>query len=602
VNSALQQAAVAGNRFNDHLAESTGNQTTKWFKTIPRKLKGAMLAVMVAAGASGCATVNQEMQAEPYVSPASSYQSMVEEVRNLESLPRDELMAHMADRPASKAFTDLERIGVADLAEQLASFQRGDRESHPLADGPMRLQNLFSGAQPIQITLNTDPKGARVVAGMMTSDPDLVDVFTEGMEGLEHPLALTQRPADAGIDSFNDGVLPGAVMLPETIDHEVARGLGWAPNDTPEHQAENMAFIVLHEGAHLHETQWMTIHGGDNPKDGRFLEAMKNTYETSNETHSHLSPALSLYKMYDLTPEQFMDRLDRLQQLENEHVMRGGLKGPQQNADKLGRYRAGKAIEVLKEIVERDPDFIKNLSYEAIPYVAYDITQHAGYYHNAAEMILATEMDRVASSLGEAQRRDDMSLIREAFAVDKNYPAFMDAWETLDRVWSQKAEMDDYLALQAALEAYPETGELSDEFYEAREVLPEDTRSDLSEALIAAHVDSDPGDRDHYDAELANRLAILKNQVNHTLNQMPDRDTLDVQRADALLQIESGLTELNAVAQSSDALSDIARGENQPADQVAEIVMSRYQDSLEQAHYIADNYDPNEDQAQRPRL
>lgn len=567
--SRLKAAASAGVDVREALSQTSKFAFTKWFDCLQSGVKPAILAIAVASGTTGCATMTNNAQ----TNQASVYESMVAEAASLKELPRNELMERIADRPQSSRFDSLPTITVKELAESTAN----NAERRPPLESAKAIDSPFTPGKRVRVSLNSD-WGANFDMGIKDG---LGWSYLISTPGIDNPHAINANINTQGkVASFQDPSLPSYIILPEKMLH-TTWGFG-----TKASFKERYGFVIFHELAHLHLTQELALHGDDVIHDS-LADAHHKSYKMFNEAHADVTAGIATFKAYNLSTEDFLARVKSLIQMQNHVIRESGLNGSPETNTGLSMYRASRAFEVLAEIAERDPQFLKSLTYEAMPVVAYDIVKKAGYYHNAAELILAEQSEKWPEISASPDAIRDLKLRQ---LIESHLPMTPELTQALDDLTNTskhrllRSELESFNSTLTSARIFPDMGipERSVERLLATadyEIYP---RADLAE-WVNEHTSNVRSSADP--RTLGENLNRLQQKIEDELANLPDDTEVMQQRAKAMLDLEHALAKLSRDAMTKDASSVIAQGSGEGPEMIASDILSTYRASyaLEQA-------------------
>jgi hypothetical protein len=553
----LDAAEKTGEEFRDKLSQQNGFRFTKWFDGISRYVKPAVLAIAVASGAAGCASMNQQALGHEH----DPYKAMVAEAHDLDSMPRGELRDVIEGRTHTTLFNDLEKTTVPELAEKIA----GEPGLAVNLGGEVALKNPFVPGQLIQVSENDDWSANMTIA--FSGGYGVVHALQTPFNEVPH--ALNANYLKGAVSSFHEPSRPSFIVLPDRMH------VKWPSMMTS--KAESVAFTLFHEAAHPHTTQEMALHldqGGDKNK----IDAHFNTYKIFNENHADTTAAISIFKEYDLTAGNFIRKLEDLKAFHDMTTEESGMHGAPNENFKLGKYRSQKALDVLIEISEREPEFLKSLDFEQIPLLAYDVVRQAGYHHNAAEIILEKRLEGIDAVLAERDLHEEESFIK---ALERTFPDN----EVIAGGVSELRQVQADMITRNAVEAY--TSSLAADIMFKDMELPERTLNPAINAtkmfpvegydvpaLIESHIEeilkrTEP-------EQFFEHLEGLKVKMDEVLQVMPDRETIQDSRIEALADIRQELIDLNLEAKAADKSSVVANGSGGDAASIADDVMQKY--------------------------
>ncbi|WP_286715070.1 hypothetical protein [Marinobacter sp. tcs-11] len=590
----LLQAANAGAEFRATLKQTDGFQRTKWFDTLQKSVKPAVLAVVMAAGATGCSTMSDRAMSgladinmggstsgvseNVQIASDTPYGKMVAEVTDLDNLPRHELADLIQNRQPAERLDHIPEIEVTDLAAQVAEnfgFTAG------VLDEPKALLNPFQPNKQVQVSQSQDWSANLGIA---------TDGFGMGflykIPGTPNPFALNGNHIPGAVDSFDDPSQTAHVIVPERME-----GSLWDDAVTGVSE-RNIAFTLFHELAHTTFHQEMMLYGGENPANESVEDAFLQTYKIQVEAHSNVAASMAIYKAYDMSPEAFQDFLTTLEGRDNMRALGGGMSGAPEDNNGLSMYRSSQGVEVLSELVERDPHFLKNLSYEAIPLVAYDIVEKAGYFHNAAELIANTMPDQTSYDFSHSNSRHDSQLIQ---AVRDYLPVGSEAHiyaDYLERDWQTHSAIKTLHGVSSALSAFAMLG---GDYNGERDVqsgaravdslthLP-DVQSVLGQHIAELKAAQNAG----LTPEAARSISQSMDSV---LAGLPTIQDLSAQRMSAIELIQEALVNMSETAKQADPSSVVAHGSGESATDIASYIQSVYGDQYFRSVSASPNLD-----------
>jgi hypothetical protein len=553
----LDAAEQSGELFRDRLSQTEGFNFTKWFDGVSRYVKPAVLAVAVASGATGCANMAQQALGKQH----TPYQSMVAEAQELDAMPKSELRNIIEGRTHTNLFDHLERKTITELASQIS-------QSPGMAvnlGGELALENPFVPGQLIQVSENDDWSANMTIA-------------FEGGFGLanaiqtpfyESPHALNGNNNEGAVSSFTDPSKPSFIVLPDKMS------VKWP--SMMQDKEESVAFTLFHEAAHPHTLQEVALHL-DQGDDTNKIKAHHNTYKILNENHADVTAAVAVFKEYDLTPEDFIRKLNDLKGYFDMTTEASGMNGSPNENFGPGMYRSQKAIDVLIEITERDPEFLKSMEYEEIPLLAFDVVRQAGYHHNAAELILDKRMESISAELANRDQSKENAFVG---TLERTFPENKNLAQSINDL--RQAQSD--LVSRVTVEAY--TSNLAANIMFKDQDLPHRSINEAMAATKKNPVDGFdvPTLIESHVAEVLKRtepeklfehLESLQTKLSRVLQVMPDRETIQEARLDALADIRQELIELNLDARAADKSSVVATGSAEGDESIADKMIQKY--------------------------
>ena len=205
----LKDAQKTGQAFRSTLKESQSFNRTKWFDTLASRIKPAVLALVVAAGATGCSTMApQAMQDAQF---PGGYQNVVTEVAQLNTLPPENLKQVIESRQQSDQYKDLERVTVKELAQRLVD---GGKDTAKVLDTPVVIDNPYQPGKLVRVSSNQD----------LSTNWDLM--MNHGMGGItdviairnfHSPFAFNSNHASDEAKSLRADASPSFIVLPKIM-------------------------------------------------------------------------------------------------------------------------------------------------------------------------------------------------------------------------------------------------------------------------------------------------------------------------------------------------------------------------------------------------
>lgn len=583
MNQHLLKAATTGDQFRETLRGTESFGRTKWFDTLRGAAKPAVLALAMAAGATGCSTMsNQALGSLDSMDGQSPYTSMVQEAAELNSLPRQELAERIKDRQPSASLAHLEQVDVTDIAAQLAD--RNGYTTELLAD-PKALVNPFQPHKPVQLSQNKDWSTTFDIAtggfgmGYLMRGP-----------GAGSPFALNGNHVEGAVASFDDPTEQSHIVVPERVT-----GSQWS-NDRFGVSERDVAFTLYHELAHTTFHQEMMLYGGADPANTSVGEAYAETYKIQVESHANIAASMAIYKAYDMSPESFQEVLDTLKGRDDLNVLNGGMSGAPGESNGLSKYRSSKAVDVLSELVERDPDFLKNLSYEAMPLMAQDIVGKAGYFHNAAELIAETSAVYGPWGFDALDEREDSLLVEDVKRyLPDDSPASTSA-DHLVNIWKTHKAIEAIKDVNSALLAHamlgsggPDNRELAASVKTAGQLQgTPDLKSLIQDQMAEIKASQGAGLSDTQARSIHFNLAKI-------IEQLPSEGELSLQREATVEVLQEHLAHMSDRAKQADSSSVVAAGTGESAEDIAKYVQSVYGNSYFQTPGSAAPDDTDDD-------
>jgi hypothetical protein len=552
----LDSAQVNAESFRDELHQKDGFALTKWFDGISRYVKPAVLAIAVASGATGCS--NLSVQAMDH--QQTPYTQMVKQAQSLDSMPRVEVRELIESREHPAIFNELERTTVTDLAAEIAS-QPGLQV--PL-DNERALENPFVPGQLIQVARNNDVSANFTMA---MNGFGLINAFRTPFN--DSPHAWNSNNTEDAVSSFSEPNNPAFIVLPERMQ------IKWP--SAPGHREEAVAFTLFHEAAHPHMLQEVVLHLNEG-EDSNKIDAHLNTYKILNENHADITAAIAVFQTYPQSAEQFADKLRDFKAFHDMTTLGAGMSGAPNENFGYGMYRSQDSIDVLIEIIEKDPEFLQSLEFEEIPLLAYDVVRQAGYTHNAAELLLERRSGSIGVEMAEsvyADRSLFAGMLTETFPENTILSEALDDLEVADRDLKALEAVEAYTSNLSASIMFEDMEIPEREIWNAMKYTDEHTVEGFDlPTLIESHVaialtETNP------DAFFS-ALRGLREDIRKAADLMPDRQDIKAAQDQALSVIRAELQELSAEAKASDPSSVVAQGSGDSSAEIAERLMKQY--------------------------
>lgn len=561
----LLNAVGVGRNFRSALQQTDDLPRTKWIDTLGRSAKPAVLAVMVAAGATGCSTLSGHHLVDDRGADESQYASFVDEASTLSKMPRSDLAQIIKDRPQADQYEHLQRTTVGELAAQLNKASGDTRE---VLSDPLVIDNPFQPGKLVHVSRNSD-MGASWDIGVKEYGSIL---YALGVGGTESAHAINANHIYQADDEPSRSLTGLSQQSYVVLGDQVAGGRGSAPTAlNKDKDVQEYAFTLFHELAHTTFAEELALYGGANSDSDTAGHAHNTTYRPTNEIHADLSALMASNKMFDWSPEEMRASIEDLSDHSTMLTLNAGVSDRLSASSSTSDYAMAYSGRVLLELLEREPEMLKDLSYEAIPLVAYDIVKKAGYFYNAADYIDREVLTRVSSDMGSSSAmRNDMRAIS---SISMNLPASTKAYESaqaLKDVWYKAQSNTKLEHLRGTLDAFVD--------FDGPEANPKTLRS--FESAIQ-YVDGHPDSHATLRA-IGERLQVISQNgltqgharaisqtIDRALDMVPGRNQLAQDRSELISEIHGDLQNHLDRAAYGDPSFQVAEGSGQTIEDIA---------------------------------
>jgi hypothetical protein len=443
----LYDALNAGHEFRGSLRETVSLPRTKWIDTLSHSAKPAILALTIAAGATGCSTMtHHDLLTGSTGAAPTQYSNLVSEAAALDSLPRTELAQIIRDRPQANQYSDLEQITVIELAKR---FEAAAGQTAAVLQEPVVIDNPFQPGKQIRIShigdwsanwdIGVKEAGSLAYAIKLSAPASAFAVNTNHFD------AANNTPEK----SLSDPSRQSYIVIGDSTSH--TRG---SVKNSHGNRIQGVTFSLFHELAHTTFAEELVLYGGANPASDNVAHAQSTTYRPLNEVHADLSAILANNKAFDWSPAELQQSIESLSMLSNVLTLGTGIDSIKHTKSTLD-YPNAYANRVLLELLDRDPEILKTLSYEAIPLVAYDIVKKAGYFYNAADFINKETLTNISADMNSpSAMENDSHLISAILQSLPDSGASSQAARDLAGVWKHTHAISTFEKMGNTLEAF----------------------------------------------------------------------------------------------------------------------------------------------------
>jgi len=544
----LDKASERGRSFKEKLSESEGFGLTRWFDGVASSAKPICLSLAMATGASGCSTINF----------VANHDQLREDARLIEQMPPQSI-AELAEQRVAENPEGLPTLSVQELSQAIVK----NRYNVNLGSG-IALENPYVPGQSVLVVESGDvPAHLKLLADTGLNPSALVST-SSGSHAFAINTNLPQIDFSASRPGLHEQQKTSVIMLGDKLIPAT-----WSYGEQPE---QDIANALYHELAHVHTTVEMAaLLSSDSA-----LDTLTASYREVIEAHAQTTAAIMTGKAYGLSTQQFRNMLATESELSTALYLNGEALGgvltadPDSNSD---NYRPQKALEVLDEMIERDPDLLQKVDESLVPVLAMDIVRQAGYYHNKAETILEETMDRLPAHAIPAAEKADVYLqeqLKNAFpdndVFNTRMQTLIDAWRAhkefafLERIgWKLERGLEDY-PVQEVWETADDAGRVF-----------ESVTPDLTALVEHQSQRIRSGDVDRGGA-----LREVITGIKELAEQRPNLDEMDVQRSELLADIKDELMAIHQGRVVGDSNAAAAQGSGDGPEQIALELLERY--------------------------
>ena len=555
----LEKAAERAVAFKQKLSESDGFGLSQGFGKLSQHAKPISLAVIMAAGASGCSTVNL----------VGNHGELRTQAEQLERMAPELLVEHASQRRADNP-DYMDSMGVREIAQAIT--QNGGVAN--LGKG-VAVDNPFMPGQSVEMINANDVNGHVQMAAKNGVSISAITAAATGQGSFTYNpnVPSSDITTKGGRSNLNEQAARSYIFL----DSSMRAGEQWTYGKKPE---QDVAFNLYNELARTHITHEMAAYLNQSP-----MDTLRQKQEEFVEAQAHVVGTLMTAVEYDLSADELKTMINSERNIATQKMVLGEvLDSPiHEYLDlKIGDReiaRPQNAYIALSSMLDKHPDLLDTLEGPEVPIMAYDLVRQAGYPHNNAEVILENVLPGVPHVTEPTGRHYDELLgryLKEAFPDSTTFGHNVLAMNT---AWDQYQSAERIQAVATGIEENIAGADTRGEAYQLiqRADYAADNRGrtveTLEEAIEARRAQIQTGRETVEDA-----LQGLVGDMRHIADQMPDLADVDDVRQSALANIRDELVHQHQATMdsSNDSSAYFAQGSGRSPNEVAGYLLDRY--------------------------